>query len=67
MSASVWRSRILVAVTLALTTMSLAFGQAAPDSAAEKQFTAWLNAFNSGDRATLLYYFEKNSPELPVK
>ncbi|HET9803560.1 MAG TPA: serine hydrolase domain-containing protein, partial [Candidatus Acidoferrum sp.] len=30
---------------------------------AEKQLQAWLAAFNSGDRATLLQFLEKNRPE----
>jgi D-alanyl-D-alanine carboxypeptidase len=32
------------------------------DTVAARQFTAWLTAFNSGDRATLLQYLEKNRP-----
>lgn len=31
-----------------------------PDTPAARQFSAWLNAFNSGDRATLQQFFEKN-------
>ncbi|GAC1632316.1 MAG: hypothetical protein NVS9B14_05380 [Candidatus Acidiferrum sp.] len=38
-------------------------GQPQRDSPAAKQFTAWLTAFNSGDRATLLAFFEKNYPQ----
>lgn len=34
-----------------------------PDTAAAKQFAAWLAAFNSGDRDTILRFFEKNMPE----
>lgn len=33
-----------------------------PDTPAARQFSAWLDAFNSGDRAALLQYFEKNYP-----
>jgi D-alanyl-D-alanine carboxypeptidase len=33
-----------------------------PDTAAAHQLTGWLNAFNSGDKATLLAFFEKNYP-----
>lgn len=40
-----------------------AFAQQAPETAAGKQFGAWLAAFNSGDRATLLQYLEKNYPQ----
>jgi hypothetical protein len=39
------------------------FAQQAPDTAAGKQFAAWLQAFNSGDRATLLQSLEKNYPQ----
>src|SRR5882672_6302761 len=37
--------------------------QQAPEMASEKQFKAWLTAFNSGDRATLLQFLEKNYPQ----
>jgi D-alanyl-D-alanine carboxypeptidase len=33
-----------------------------PDTPAAKQFQAWLAAFNSGDRATLKDFLEKNRP-----
>lgn len=33
-----------------------------PDTPAAKQFSAWLAAFNSGERATLLNYLQKNNP-----
>src|ERR1051325_2305182 len=39
------------------------FAQQAPDTAAGKQFAAWLEGFNSGGRATLLPYLEKNYPQ----
>lgn len=39
----------------------------AQDTAAGRQFTAWLAAFNSGDRATLLQYLEKNRPSEAAK
>jgi D-alanyl-D-alanine carboxypeptidase len=48
---------------VALAAGSLWAGQQAPEAAAEKQFKAWLAAFDSGDRATLLQYLEKNYPE----
>jgi len=53
---------------LALAMLGVVFGfaaaaQQATEGAAEKQFKAWLEAFNSGDRATLLQYFEKNYPQ----
>jgi D-alanyl-D-alanine carboxypeptidase len=34
-----------------------------PDTPAASQLSAWLAAFNSGDRATLLQFLEKNEPE----
>jgi CubicO group peptidase (beta-lactamase class C family) len=34
-----------------------------PDTPAAHQFSAWLEAFNSGDRAKLLSYLEKNNPD----
>jgi len=33
-----------------------------PATPAARQFSAWLNAFNSGDRATLQQFLEKNFP-----
>jgi D-alanyl-D-alanine carboxypeptidase len=33
-----------------------------PNTPAAHQFSAWLNAFNSGDRSRLLAFFEKNYP-----
>jgi CubicO group peptidase (beta-lactamase class C family) len=33
-----------------------------PDTPAARQFAAWLEAFNSGDRAKLLAYLQKNYP-----
>jgi CubicO group peptidase (beta-lactamase class C family) len=34
----------------------------APDTPAARQFTAWLEAFNSGDRAVLLKFLQTNHP-----
>src|SRR5947209_17478526 len=34
-----------------------------PNTPAAHQFSAWLEAFNSGDRATLLKFLESNNPE----
>ena len=53
-------------LVLAVTTLLVALAgvaQQVPDTAAEKQFSAWLAAFNSGDRATLLQYLENNYPQ----
>ncbi len=33
-----------------------------PDTPAARQFSAWLDAFNSGDRATLLQFLQKSNP-----
>ncbi len=56
--------RILGVLALALIVGLAARGSAGQEvTAAEQQFRAWLAAFNSGDRATLLQFFEKNSPE----
>ena len=53
-------------------TLSLAFFLAAvsllaqaqlPDTPPAQQFAGWLAAFNSGDRATLLAFLQKNNPE----
>jgi hypothetical protein len=33
-----------------------------PDTPAAYQFSAWLDAFNSGDRAVLLEYLQRNNP-----
>src|SRR6267142_3338513 len=33
-----------------------------PDTPAAHQFSAWLNAFNSGDRVVLLEFLQKNNP-----
>ena len=33
-----------------------------PDTPAGRQFSAWLNAFNSGDRATMQQFFDKSMP-----
>lgn len=63
MSPNDWRRRILAGVVMVATAVCFAVAQSAQESAARKQFEAWLAAFNSGDRATLLQYLEKNSPE----
>ncbi len=55
--------RILAVAMLGAAWGFAAAAQQAPVAAAEKQFKAWLAAFNSGDRTALLQYFEKNFPE----
>jgi len=37
-----------------------------PDTPAGRQLSAWLSAFNSGDRATMQAFLEKNLPGRPV-
>ena len=53
--------RMLVLVLLAAPSIWAAQSQL-PATAAARQFSAWLDAFNSGDRAILLKFFEKNFP-----
>jgi CubicO group peptidase (beta-lactamase class C family) len=55
------RTRILVVALLSILWLPVARAQF-PDTPAAHQFSAWLNAFNSGDRATLLQFLQKNSP-----
>src|SRR5437899_1096769 len=55
----------VVLTTLALSTLSLGAqtpAPAMPDTPATRQFAAWLAAFNSGDRATMLAYQQQNNP-----
>jgi D-alanyl-D-alanine carboxypeptidase len=44
-------------------TVTLAASRQTDASAAEKQFQAWLAAFNEGDRAVLQEFLRKNSPD----
>jgi CubicO group peptidase (beta-lactamase class C family) len=55
------KTTLLLAVVL--TTLSLRAQAPFPDTPAARQFSAWLTAFNSGDRATMLAFWEKNDPE----
>ena len=48
----------LIAVSLAAPAPQAQF----PDTPAAHQFAAWLEAFNSGDRAKLLEFLQKNNP-----
>ena len=55
--------RRLVAVTLfAASILRAAPQRQFPDTPAAHQFAAWLEAFNSGDRAKLLEFLQKNNP-----
>ena len=56
------KKRFALAAMLSLATLLLAQAPQSQDTAAARQFTAWLAAFNSGDRATLLQYLQKNRP-----
>lgn len=49
--------------TVLLTAVCLGAQAPLPDTPAAKQFSAWLTAFNSGDRATFLAFLQKNYPE----
>ena len=55
------RARILPVAALFLLALPAGLAQFPPTPAA-RQFSAWLNAFNSGDRATLLRFFQTNFP-----
>ena len=52
-------------LTLTLTLAALFAGAACaqiPDTPAGRQFSAWLNAFNSGDRAAMQQFFDAHMP-----
>jgi len=53
--------KLLTSALLAVMVFSPAQGQF-PDTPAARQFSAWLEAFNSGDRATFLKFFQENYP-----
>jgi D-alanyl-D-alanine carboxypeptidase len=53
--------RLVLALLLAVTLAGAAQAQF-PDTPAAQQFAAWLTAFNSGDRATLQAFLQKNDP-----
>jgi len=53
---------MLLGITL-WATVTLGVGQESDARAAEKQFQAWLAAFNGGDRAVLQEFLRKNSPD----
>ncbi len=55
------RTRVLVVALLSILWLPVARAQF-PDTPAAHQFAAWLNAFNSGDRATVLQFLQKNFP-----
>jgi D-alanyl-D-alanine carboxypeptidase len=51
------------ALTISSATTSPPAQAESPDTPAARQLHAWLDAFNSGDRATLLAFLEKNYPD----
>jgi D-alanyl-D-alanine carboxypeptidase len=53
--------RLLFAVFLAAASLGAAQSPS-PDTSAARQFSAWLGAFNSGDRAVLLQFLQTNRP-----
>jgi len=57
------RIRTLAVVVALLVSSLLAPAQSPfPDTPAARQFKGWLDAFNGGDRATLLQFLERNFP-----
>src|SRR5690242_17420067 len=53
----------LLAIALIAVSLAAATPQAQiPDTPAAHQFAAWLEAFNSGDRAKILAYLQQNDP-----
>jgi len=54
--------KIPFAAVLAVLALVVAMSAQVPDTPAGRQFSAWLDAFNSGDRAALLKYLEANNP-----
>ena len=49
-------------VALLLATLPAAAQSQLPDTPAARQFAGWLEAFNSGNRATLLSFLQQNNP-----
>ena len=54
---------LILAFALAAAPFCLRAQGQLPDTAAAKQFAAWLEAFNSGERASLVEFWQKNDPE----
>lgn len=52
----------MLAVVTTVLALSLATSAQVPDTPAGRQFAAWLDAFNSGDRAALLKFLQENQP-----
>src|SRR5687767_10533886 len=57
--------RASIVLMLAAFLVSNALGQV-PDTAAGRQFTAWLDAMNSSDPATMQQFMDKSMPRTPV-
>ncbi len=58
---------LMLAALLLTATLLFAQSPQPQDTAASRQFAVWLAAFNSGDRAALQQYFEKNRPSEVAK
>jgi CubicO group peptidase (beta-lactamase class C family) len=56
------KNKILVTALLAVSFLAAAAQASLPDTPAARQFSAWLNAFNSGDQSTIKSFMEKNFP-----
>src|SRR5262245_39919040 len=56
------QSKFLRIAFLAISALTAVAETNIPDTPAAHQFSAWLDAFNSGDRAVLSKFLEKNYP-----
>ena len=65
MKNQVLRYRALLVLTIALLWAGALDGQV-PDTPPGRQFSAWLAAINSGDRATIQQFIDKSMPGRPV-
>src|SRR5882672_8842761 len=56
------KSKLLLLALLAASAFTAAAQSKIPDTPAARQFSAWLDAFNNGDRTVLSKFLEKNYP-----
>src|SRR6266849_8428681 len=56
------KPKLFAVILFAASVLSAAPQSQFPDTPAARQFAAWLEAFNSGDRAKLLEFLQKNNP-----